>query len=50
MEKKDDGMPEINDEVKEKMCKVLNDKKIINMNILENAIKQSLFNDDEGPE
>jgi hypothetical protein len=44
---KNESMPEMKTEVEEKICKVLNDKKLINMNHFEDALKQSMFAEEE---
>lgn len=44
---KNDSMPEMKNEIEEKICKVLNDKKLININHFEDAIKASMFNEEE---
>ncbi len=44
---KNDAMPELKTEVEEKICKVLNNKQFINMNHFEDALKQSMFSEEE---
>lgn len=44
---KTESMPEMKDEIQEKISKVLNDKKFININHFEDAIKASMFNEEE---